>query len=37
MAKITDRHIKSWEKFNAELDAYKTAMGDEFVFLYEDS
>lgn len=37
MAKITDRHIKAWEKFNAELDAYKTAMENEFAYLYEDA
>lgn len=35
--KISDRHIKAWEKFNAELDAYRTDYGDEFAWLYEDA
>lgn len=37
MAKITDRHINAWKKFNEELDAYRTAYGDEFAWLYEDA
>lgn len=37
MTKISDRHIKAWEKFNAEIDAYRKAYGDEFAWLYEDA
>lgn len=37
MAKITDRHIKAWEKFNAEVEAMRKDYGDEFAFLYEDA
>ena len=37
MTKITDRQIKAWEKFNAEIDAYRKAYGDEFAWLYEDA
>lgn len=37
MTRISDRHIKAWEKFNAEIDAYRKACGDEFAWLYEDA
>ena len=37
MAKITERHIKAWEKFNEELNAYRADYGDEYAYLYEDA
>ena len=37
MAKISERHIKAWEKFNKELNAYRADYSDEFAHLYEDA
>lgn len=37
MAKITERHIKAWEKFNDELEAYRNDHSDDFAHLYEDA
>ena len=38
MTKISERHIKAWSKFNAELDAYRNQFGaDEYACLYEDA
>lgn len=39
MAKITDRHIKAWEKFNEEVDAFRTKYdeNEKFAWLYEDA
>ena len=38
MATISARHIKAWEKFNEELEAFKAETGQEgFVTLYEDA
>jgi hypothetical protein len=37
MAKISERHIKAWEKFNNELVAFTKTFGDEFAYLYEDA
>lgn len=39
MAKITDKHIKAWEKFNEEVDAFRTKYNESgtFAWLYEDA
>ena len=38
MATISARHIKAWEKFNEELEAFRIEIGEqEFVTLYEDA
>lgn len=37
MAKISERHIKAWSKFNEELDAYRADYNDEYAYLYEDA
>ena len=35
---ISARHIKAWEKFNEELEAFKAETGQEgFLTLYEDA
>lgn len=36
---ISDRHIKSWVKFNEEVDAFRTKYdeNEEFAWLYEDA
>lgn len=34
---ISDRHIKAWEKFNAELDAFRDETESDFAMLYEDA
>lgn len=37
MTRLTDRHVKAWERFNAELEQYRTEFGEEFACLYEDA
>lgn len=38
MATISERHIKAWQKFNDELEAFKADTGVEgYVTLYEDA
>ena len=36
---ISDRHIKSWVKFNEEVDAFRTKYdeNEQFAWLYEDA
>ena len=37
MTKIHKRHVKAWEKFNTELNAFREETGDDFAILYEDA
>lgn len=37
MAKISQRHIKAWQKFNDELDAFRKETDSELATLYEDA
>lgn len=37
MTKISNKHIKAWEKFNTELNAFREETGDDFAILYEDA
>lgn len=38
MARISERHIKAWQRFNDELEAFKADTGMEgYVTLYEDA
>lgn len=37
MTTISARHLKAWEKFNDELEAFRAEAGEEFATLYEDA
>ena len=39
MTKISDRHIKAWQKFNEDVDAFRTKYdeNERFAWLYEDA
>jgi hypothetical protein len=34
---IPTRHIKAWEKFNEQLNAFRAETGDDYAMLYEDA
>ena len=36
-AMLSQRTLKSWEKFNAELDAFRKETEEDFAMLYEDA
>ena len=35
--KVSDKMVKAFERFNADLDAFRTETGDEAAVLYEDA
>lgn len=37
MTTISARHLKAWEKFSDELEAFRAETGQEFATLYEDA
>lgn len=37
MTMISDRHIKAWEKFNQDVEAFRIETEDAFAILYEDA
>ena len=37
MAYISKRHIKAWERFNNELNAFREECSEDFAWLYEDA
>lgn len=37
MSKISDRHLKAWEKFNQDVETFRAETGEDFAMLYEDA